>query len=77
MNEPAAAWPRERGRPPGRMSRQVSHGEEASSALHMAHDSLVGWGWRPGGLREPAPGTQAQFGALIAAWIESGAACPR
>jgi hypothetical protein len=43
---------------------------------HMAHDSLVGWGWMPGGNREPAPGTQAQLGALIAAWIESGAACP-
>jgi hypothetical protein len=43
---------------------------------HMAHDSLVGWGWMPGENREPAPGTQAQFGALIAAWIESGAACP-
>jgi hypothetical protein len=28
---------------------------------HMAHDSLVGWGWQPGGTREPAPGTQAQF----------------
>jgi len=43
---------------------------------HMAHDSLVGWAWTPGGNREPAPGTQAQLGALIAAWIESGAACP-
>lgn len=43
---------------------------------HMAHDSLVGWGWHPGGAREPAPGTQAQLGALIAAWIDSGAACP-
>jgi hypothetical protein len=43
---------------------------------HMAHDSLVGWAWTPGGIREPAPGTQAQLGALIAAWIESGAACP-
>jgi hypothetical protein len=43
---------------------------------HMAHDSLVGWAWTPGGNREPAPGTQAQFGALVAAWIESGAACP-
>ena len=43
---------------------------------HMASDSLVGWGWQPGGTREPAPGTQAQFGALIGAWIESGAACP-
>ena len=44
---------------------------------HMATDSLVGWAWQPGGSREPAPGTQAQFGQLIAAWIDSGAACPR
>jgi hypothetical protein len=44
---------------------------------HMAEDSLVGWGWNPGGGREPAPGTQAQFGALIGAWIETGAVCPR
>lgn len=44
---------------------------------HMAHDSLVGWAWNPGGQREPAPGTQAQFGALIAAWISTGAACPK
>ncbi len=44
---------------------------------HSANDSLVGWGWHPGGSREPAPGTQAQFGALVAAWIDTGAACPR
>ena len=44
---------------------------------HLAHDSLVGWGWRPGGTREPAPGSQDQFGALTAAWIASGAECPR
>lgn len=43
---------------------------------HMAHDSLVGWGWMPGGNRQSAPGTQAQFGALIKAWIDTGAACP-
>jgi hypothetical protein len=43
---------------------------------HVAHDSLVGWAWRPGGNREPAPGTQAQLGVLIKAWIDSGAACP-
>jgi len=43
---------------------------------HMANDSLVGWAWSPGGGREPTPGTQAQFGALIGAWIETGAACP-
>ena len=43
---------------------------------HMAHDPLVGWGWHPGGTRTPAPGTQAEFGALVAAWIQTGAACP-
>jgi len=43
---------------------------------HMAHDDLVGWGWHPGEGREPAPGTQAAFGALIKYWAETGAACP-
>ena len=43
---------------------------------HMAHDSLVGWGWTPGTGRQPAPGTQAEFGALFKAWAENGAACP-
>lgn len=44
---------------------------------HSAHDKLVAWGWDPGSGRTPAPGTQAKFGALVAAWAESGAACPR
>lgn len=43
---------------------------------HNGHDALVGWAWAPGADREPAPGTQAQFGALTAAWIDTGAACP-
>lgn len=43
---------------------------------HNAHDTLVGWGWNPGVGREPAPGTQAGFGELTRAWIDSGAACP-
>ena len=43
---------------------------------HMAKDELVGWGWDPGPGREPAPGTQAELGALIQAWIDTGAACP-
>jgi hypothetical protein len=43
---------------------------------HMANDSLVGWGWRPGAGRQPAPGTQAEFGALFKAWAETGAVCP-
>jgi hypothetical protein len=45
-------------------------------ADHASNDSLVGWGWAPGAGREPAPGTQKQFGALIRAWIDSGAVCP-
>ena len=43
---------------------------------HIATDSLVGWAWAPGFGRKPAPGTQEEVGALIAAWIRDGAACP-
>jgi hypothetical protein len=43
---------------------------------HMAHDDLVAYGWAPGAGRDAVPGTQETFGALIKAWIDSGAACP-
>lgn len=43
---------------------------------HMAEDTLVGWGWKPGGGRTPVPGTQAEFGDLIKAWAANGAVCP-
>lgn len=43
---------------------------------HAPRDSLVGWAWKPGAGREPAPGSQALFGALMQAWADSGAACP-
>lgn len=43
---------------------------------HVTHDELVAWAWNPGAGREPAPGSQRQFGALIAAWIQTGAHCP-
>jgi hypothetical protein len=43
---------------------------------HMADDELVGWGWKPGAGRDPAPGDQKAFGELIHAWIETGAECP-
>jgi hypothetical protein len=43
---------------------------------HVAEDSLVGWAWRPGGRRTPAPGSQAAFGALMRTWADTGAACP-
>ncbi|TMQ18777.1 MAG: Isoquinoline 1-oxidoreductase subunit [Deltaproteobacteria bacterium] len=43
---------------------------------HLAHDVLVGWAWQPGAGRAPAPGTQAELGALVQAWIDTGAVCP-
>jgi len=43
---------------------------------HMETDHLVGWAWHPGAGRRPAPGTQEVFGALIGAWIATGAECP-
>jgi hypothetical protein len=45
--------------------------------IHMSTDKLVGWAWNPGPGRIPAPGTQAEFGQLIQAWISSGASCPQ
>lgn len=48
----------------------------AALVHHMAEDSLVGWGWHPGAGRTPAPGTQKEFGELIKAWVDAGAACP-
>jgi hypothetical protein len=44
---------------------------------HMAEDHLVGWAWNPGEGRAPAPGTQARFGELVKAWIDTGAKCPK
>ena len=44
---------------------------------HMASDAVVAWAFHPGDGRIAAPGTQAQFGALIDAWIATGARCPQ
>ena len=43
---------------------------------HIGEDTLVGWAWAPGYGRSPAPGTQRQAGALVEAWVKTGAACP-
>ena len=43
---------------------------------HNGEDTLVGWAWHPGGNREPAPGTQKEFGENTRKWVESGAVCP-
>ena len=44
---------------------------------HIGTDTLVGWAWAPGFGRRPAPGTQKQAGALVDAWVKTGAACPK
>jgi hypothetical protein len=44
---------------------------------HIGADSLVGWAWAPGSGRQPAPGTQKEAGALVEAWVKTGAACPK
>ncbi|MCA9617763.1 MAG: Isoquinoline 1-oxidoreductase subunit [Myxococcales bacterium] len=48
----------------------------AQIVAHTKDDALVAWGWSPGHGRSTPPGDQQSFGALIAAWAESGAACP-
>jgi hypothetical protein len=74
------AW---QGRSLGEICRQLKdparNGGKDMPALvkHMAEDELVGWAWRPDRGRRPAPGTQKEFGAIVEAWIASGAACPR
>jgi hypothetical protein len=52
------------------------HRSYAQLVDHAAHDKIVAWGWKPGADRTPAPGSQDRFGALIAAWVQTGAACP-
>jgi hypothetical protein len=46
-------------------------------ARHIGGDTLVGWAWSPGFGRQPAPGTQKDAGALVEAWINTGAVCPK
>jgi cytochrome c5 len=54
------------------------NGKRSLEALveHIGEDHLVGWAWAPGSGRKPAPGTQKQAGALVEAWVKTGAVCP-
>jgi len=57
--------------------RRRNGGKDMNALIkHMAEDSLVGWAWNPGAGRTPAPGTQAAFGAILGAWVQTGAVCP-
>jgi hypothetical protein len=48
----------------------------AAILKHVVTDSLVKWAWAPGPGRAPAPGTNAELGALLEAWAATGAHCP-
>jgi hypothetical protein len=57
---------------------RIRHAMEVGASRlheHIAKDDLV-MGLAPGAGRTPAPGTQEQLGALIQAWIDTGAECP-
>ncbi|SFB61712.1 hypothetical protein SAMN03159496_05883 [Rhizobium sp. NFR07] len=73
------AW---QGQTLGNICRQLldptrSHMTRDELLHHVMEDELVGWAWHPGGNRQPAPGTQQEFGALIKAWLDTGAVCPQ
>lgn len=73
------AW---QGKTKGQICRLLKDSKKTHMSLeelieHNASDELVGWGWKPGAGREPAPGTQKEFGELTAAWVASGAECPK
>ena len=59
-----------------RIPRATAAGARGSLVEHIGDDHLVGWAWAPGFGRQPAPGTQKQAGALVEAWVKTGAACP-
>jgi len=48
----------------------------AAILKHVVTDSLVKWAWAPGPGRTSAPGTNAEFAALLEAWAANGAHCP-
>ena len=43
---------------------------------HMASDPLVGWGWAPGGQRQPVEMPKEEFLRALQAWSAAGARCP-
>ena len=43
---------------------------------HVSEDSLVLWGWHPGGARAPVPVPHDQFVAKFKQWAAAGGPCP-
>lgn len=56
---------------------RLNGGRDVEALIHhIGEDSLVGWAWAPGTGRKAVPGTQKIAGALVQAWVQTGAACP-
>jgi hypothetical protein len=51
-------------------------GRDVAAIIKHATSCLVLWAWQPGPGLTPAPGSNAEFGKLLAAWAETGAHCP-
>lgn len=70
------------GRTPAELCAQLKDPEQTGGrdldALlhHVSEDSLVLWGWSPGGGRTTPPLPHAAFVARMRTWMEGGAPCP-
>lgn len=67
---------------PGELCRSLTDptrngGRDPDALLeHVSHDSLVLWGWSPGGERTRPPLEHADFVAAFRGWIDAGMPCP-
>jgi hypothetical protein len=48
----------------------------AALTRHVSEDSLVLWGWHPGGAREPVPVPHDELVAKFKQWATAGGPCP-
>lgn len=73
-----AWWEKSSGEVCNQVKDPARNGDRTLSEIedHVAHDSLVAWGWAPGPGREPAPYSASEAAAAIAAWAQAGAPCP-
>ncbi len=70
------------GRSPAELARQLKNPKQNGGKTleqlihHVAHDSLVLWGWTPGAGRTKPPLTHEEFVRNMRAWVDHGAAIP-
>lgn len=58
-------------------NRKTNGGRSLSALVtHVSDDSLVRWGWNPGGERAPVPVPHTEFVAKFRVWTAAGGPCP-